>query len=298
MKPIVEEIQAILKLVIDSAKLILAIGVVLVFVYCFSEGFSITGLSISDVFLFTYVAFSFSAIYTIGIIFGGFTTLWFINGLAWLFNRRKNKKSEAIVYPLLTGYNTVSLFLFVLAVAAGILLKVDPVGRLNADYSTAIFYFISTGFFVCLIFGIRITEPENALSKKMGVLIVLLVAIAYIVLIHPALLNLTMSQMGIRSKSSDVILLDSESYKKTISVAKLYGIPVKACQIPGQSTWVVEHLNVIWNFFGDKSYLEIFQVNQNTGNIFKSRQFFVPKTGVDIIRGGNQDLRCPMSDIK
>lgn len=294
-----EKITAPLKLAIDSSKVILAVGISLVFLYCFTEGFAISGLTISDIFLFSYVAFSFTLLYVIGFFLGGCALVWSVNLLAWLLNGRK-KDGNAVVHPWLKGWwNTIcSLALFVVFVLFGLVNTFTHATTSNADYWSWIGYFLLVGFFACLMLGInsRVVKNDPPLIKKW--LFVLLISISFLLLVRPHLLNLTMSQMGIRSKTSDVILLDSESYQKTISVAKLHHILTRACQIPEQSTWIVENLSVVWYGFGDKGYLEISQVNPVTGKRDNIRQFSVPKTGVEMIRGGSQYLKCQWFEIK
>lgn len=300
MKFDLETIKAILKLAIDSAKVFLAAGVIIVFFYCFAEGFSITGLSISDVFLFTFVAFSFGAIYGIGVLFGTVAAIWFVNLLAWLQNTRKNRKHEVILRPAIKGLfmSGFSFAFFLLMVAAGFFLKFDPAVKYYSDYWSAIAYFVAVGIVTCLMFGITFTVADKGPTRRQAVYAVALVALCYLSILHPKLLNLTLGQMGIRSKPSDVVLLDNENYQKTISIAKLHNIPMKSCQVPGQSIWVIENLNVVWNAFGDKSYIEIYQVDLNTEAFRNFKQFFVSKTGIEMIRGGRENWSCKFTEVK
>lgn len=295
--------QSMLKVVIDSAKLVFAVGFLLLFAYCFFEGFIQAGIAIGDVFLFAYIAFSFSVIYSVGLVYGALSSVWLIHLIAWASNRKEKKVGVTVLHSAIRDkwLPYFSFFVFLL-----VIVPVSIAGMNSPDVESDLHPWIifgtlwACGFFILALFAVshagKVADKD---SVSLKIRIAVAVAIGLLIAAHPPLLNLTMEQIGIRSKVSDIVTVDEISYKKVISVAKLKRVSLKSCQLDGQSLWVIKDLKVVWNGFGEKSFIEFANLDRKTNKWGADNitQLSVAKGGIDIVRGASRPLTCNWMNV-
>jgi len=289
VKELFEHTKAFLSTLFDLPKVMFAVGVAVIFTYCFSESISLSGVTFSDALPFFYVAFSFSLILTIGIAFGSYSSIVIFRSLVWI-GRRFLPTVSVTYHPLIDGKTPVIFSTIVLA-----MLTFIPIGMKTPaenNYWGTLLFFLIVGFFVLMLFlSESSAEQPMPKLKKFGVLFI--VTIAGLVIYRPTLIDMTMSNVEIRTQSSDYVLLDTKNYEFALALSHSFGLPFLACKIGDTGKWSTRDLRIIWHGIGDKTFVK-FTPSTDANKFLPGINSLYPlnRAGIDILRGAGNVLMC------
>ena len=283
-----EYLKLCLAILLDLAKVMFAAGATIIFTYCFSESISPSGVKLTDAFPFFYVAFSFSIILIVGVIFGTYSVISILRSLIWIAQRFKSKVTITH-HPIVDGKLPIAYSLILLTIFTILPLQLKMPPEINY-WGTLLFFFI-VGFFVLILFLSKSgLEQPITRAVKLGVLFV--VTIFGLIVYHPTLMNITMGNIGMRSQPSDYILLDEKNYEFSAALANSLDLPFKACKIGETGKWVTHDLQIIWHGIGDKTFVR-FAPHGDTKKLPGINSLYpLNRVGLDILRTTGNNSLC------
>ncbi|WP_261527635.1 hypothetical protein [Burkholderia multivorans] len=90
--------------------------------------------------------------------------------------------------------------------------------------------------------------------------------------VHPELLDLTMTIIGIRSEPAALIVVDNEEHTRLEQLAKQNGLDVRFCALSATDSWATRDARAVWHNIGSTSYIRL----------------------LDRATGGERNLRVPI----
>ncbi|TDQ83483.1 hypothetical protein [Paraburkholderia silvatlantica] len=267
---------------------ILIIGGFVVVSYCWSEGFLPDGISFGDAFLLGYASFSFAVILVIGALFGSTCAFWLVAAILWIGNRYRKKRglAEAEFRDQFKGkFNLCMSVVVTIPLAAVVIMLPGPIDM--HLQGTAAFFFL-LGFAGLCFFGVKAPQRQPMGLKVASWVGFLLVVVAMIGT-RPALLNISMGMVGIRSLPSNLVAIGDSEYGQLSQVAKINNLNIKFCRLQETQQWGTFDARAVWNGIGTTSYVRLMDENSKGG-----RTVLVPvkKDGVEVLRGDNMRFVC------
>ncbi|MFM0414373.1 hypothetical protein [Paraburkholderia aromaticivorans] len=267
---------------------ILTIGGLVVISYCWSEGFLPDGLSFGDAFLLGYASFSFAVILVVGALFGALCALWLVTSLVWAGNRYRRKKGlpEAEMRTQVRGAFYVCLSVIATAGLATLVIMLP--GPIDMHFRGTAGFFFLVGFAGLCLMGVKAPQRQPVTLIVAGWIGCLLVTVAMIGT-RPALLNISMGMVGIRSLPAHLVAVGDAEHDQLAQVAKINNLSVKFCQLPETKQWATFDARTVWNGVGTTAYIRL--MDKSTGG---SRTVLVPvkRDGVEVLRGENLRFVC------
>ena len=267
---------------------ILTIGGLVVISYCWSEGFLPDGISFGDAFLLGYASFSFVVILAVGALFGALCALWLVTGIVWVGNwyRRKKSLPEAEMRPQVSGKFYVCLS--VITTASLVTLVIMLPGPIDMHLRGTAGFFFLVGFAGLCFMGVKAPQRQPTTLMVAGWIGCLLVVVALIGT-RPALLNISMGMVGIRSLPAHLVAVGDAEHDQLAQVAKINNLTVKFCQLPDTKQWATFDARAVWNGIGNTAYIRL--MDKGTAGL---RTVLVPvkKDGVEVLRGENLRFVC------
>ena len=271
-------------------KVVLMIGVCVLFFYFLSEQIAPDGLSLGDALLLIMAALGFAVVMLIGIIYGltaGVAIVQLIiTGSNWF--KKENKVS---LMPLWQGK-----FMIGISVAVLVLLVVFVIVGMHAGVSgdmkleKTVLCFLSIGILLlCSIF----IEREGVTPRSLGANLVIgtLAIVTPLLLFHPAVVNITMIVLGVRSPPGSLIVIDNSIYPRIEEVLKKSGFNVHFCQLPSSNAWGTTDARVVWNAGGETSFISFID-RSSTEQTQYTMSTPVPKASLHVFRPGHWKLVC------
>lgn len=232
----------------------LAIGGLVLFTYLGGEGIFPRGLSLGDSLLLIYAASMFGFIMLVGISFGAAFSYWLLFLIVEVMERiQKNKSDGMTIHPAIKGWGFVvtSLFMFLLFALGFYYSSLSG----SPENFSVFAYFFAVGISLLFFWGVRRKGEGGAVKNKLSIFF--LIIIMLILSLKPALSNLTMTAIGLRSSSGELVALNFEDKEKVIAVAALHGLKVSFCGIANTGLYGTLNLLVIWHRVGETSYVRV-----------------------------------------
>ncbi|HKT29464.1 hypothetical protein [Dyella sp.] len=260
--------------------IIAASGVLIVFFYCYTEHIIPDGMSFGDVIFLIFMALGFGALFVFGVFYGLVVAFAPWRGLLWLVNktRRDPAASPWKIPPFLDGgvFMVVSLLCLILFLLSGIESKASP----DARWLGTLSYFALCGFLLLVIFGAN-HPSKYRLSVRLSMAIVIAIFLGLLPLTKPALLNITMTSLGIRSQQGALVLVSKDDYDRLTDLATQNGFIIDLFQFPHSSQWGMRGARVIWHGIGSTSYVRLMDKNSNDE---RALLVPIPRADLEVIR--------------
>lgn len=233
----------------------LTAGGLIILLYLATERIFPRGLTFGDSLLLVYSATMFGIVMLIGTLLGAAAIYWlfFLVTTALIScQKRRGTSADFEIHPAIKSnlFAAVSFF-FTSLIIFTIYLK-RPLS--NPEYILTLVYFLATGIFLLAIFGIK---SKNKLTLKTKSIFFVVMATAFMALTKPALLNITMIAIGVRSWPGELVTVDEEDKKKIEGISRLHGLTVDFCDIAGTNLQGTKDLEVVWHHIGEVSYVRI-----------------------------------------
>ncbi|MCO4855948.1 hypothetical protein MKD49_05555 [Herbaspirillum sp. WGmk3] len=282
-----EKIKKILDIVVLISGFGAAFGGILVFLYCFTEGFVLRNLSLSDTFILFYALFVFTTIFIIGFFYGTFCIVWFARGMQ-LLARKFGKTPQTFVSPELGswGLAITSLFGFTLFVILPILgepLKME-------EYLHIVAFFCINGLFFTVLF--LSTHSTNQMERSKRIIVQSTILVSTIFIFKPALLSMSFTAVGLRSNAGDVLIMDEATQKELAGYFNDLGRRWKACpEITGRH-WITKDVRAVWHGIGDVSYVRLYGAPENGTTRRSEPLVSIGSSGIKLMRETKDPSIC------
>jgi MFS family permease len=264
-----------LKIIVGLVQTIsIVTGVLIAFFYCVGEKIVPSGLSLGDVFfIIIIIALGFGTVMIVGSIYGVVAALLPVRCVFWLVRRLDRKSNHQLeVIPSFQGKFAGVVSFFILLIFLMLIYAAHIKDGRDFSAARTFGFFPIFGVFLLLLFCTRWPgEQVSALLPRIGLATVLLGGI--IATVHPALLNLTMTTIGIRSASNALIVVGNAEHTRLEEFAKQNSLDIRFCPLPGSDSWGTRDVRAIWHGIGATSYVQL----------------------LDRATGGQRNLRVPVS---
>jgi OOP family OmpA-OmpF porin len=261
-----------------TVKLIIALGVIVVFSYCaFQINFFPTGLTIGDSLVFIFIALGFGVFYLFWLLLA-YTAVY---SLAYFkINKSKFFSSESLLMFFLGIFIIVLLGIYIYWVG-------DFMSILAPLMSGALLI-ITTSFWNTEKGSL--SDEEYSTKKKrrvqvgiFAVLIVPLIAVSAI----SEFVNGSIRILGIQQKHKSIVL-DKNNFKVIQDVAKELNLPIYGCVTNGKQSNIVHNFNILWHGLGERSLVEVLIPKEGT---------WQPAVRVELDRTGTKVLQILDKDL-
>lgn len=283
-KELLEQLKEIISI---GRTTVVVIGVLVLFFYCISERVMPDGLSLGDALLLILIALGFGIIVLVGTLYGAITTLWFVQLLVSGVNRLKPAAPPTTLRPALRGFQIVSVLCCVIFVIAGFA-SYSVGGSIGWQVLRTILFFPLVGFVLLLVFGV--TNPASKLpGLRWSLGFAVLIFLSGMIATKPALLDLTMITMGIRSSPGALIVVSDSDHERLDELARQSGLTLEFCQLPRSSQWGTRDARAIWHGIGSTSWIKLLDRDTDGKD---SLLVPIPRTSLEVIRPENVSLTC------
>jgi len=273
-------------------KLTLAVGTLVLLLYCAAEGVMPDGTSAGGVLLLVFAVLGFGFVLTVGSAYGALSMLWALRILIAGGNRLLIKRGKptasmrpALMSPgLATAISPICFAVF--ASGAGLAWFHG-----NSRAIGIVSFFMITGFLLLCFFGTN-SPKESRIQWRLvftGIGSALFVALSAV---NPHLLDVTMGMLGIRALPNDAVIVAKTDRDNLVAWTKLHGITLRSCAIDGTDQWVIQNGIAVWHGLGSTSYVRI---QEGPESLDKSVLVPVPSNGLTVLRQRNAGYRCPSS---
>ena len=110
-----------------------------------------------------------------------------------------------------------------------------------------------------------------------------------IFVLHPALSEITMTALGVRSVPGSLVLLSNEDHQKLDEIAKNSGLVINFCQLPSSGKWATTDVRVVWHGIGTTSYIRL--LDHASGGEY-ALAVSMPKSSIEIVNPARIKLLC------
>ncbi|MBJ9616333.1 hypothetical protein KTE49_11565 [Burkholderia multivorans] len=263
-----ESVKLIANLV--QASIVVA-GILIAFFYCTGERITPSGLSLGDVFSLVIITLGFGTVMVVGCGYGMLATIFPLQCLIWVIERRNRQPAQRIeMISALQGKGPALMSIFLLALFLLLIYELHAAAP-GFNASRTLSFFPIVGFF--LNFALCTRWPA-ALSHTRLSRIALAIALMGMIMgcVHPELLDLTMTIIGIRSEPAALIVVDNEEHTRLEQLAKQNGLDVRFCALSASDSWATRDARAVWHNIGSTSYIRL----------------------LDRATGGERNLRVPI----
>jgi hypothetical protein len=271
-----------------AQKAILVVGVWILFCYCLSEQIMPDGLSIGDAMTLIMVALSFGVVMTVGIAYGMFAALAPVQFMLAIVNaiKKENKPSFTTLWrgKIMTSMSV----MFLLLIALLVLMSMSTGTASDMKFGRTVGCFIVIGMMLLCFFAVK-RDDDKPRGLAWNLTLGALAIFAPILTIHPAVMNITMTALGIRSAAGSLIVIDASQYPKIDEVLTQSGLNVHFCQLPKSGNWATTDARVVWHGVGNTSYVA-FLDRPSAGQHTIATP--IPKNSLQVIRPGHWEFDC------
>jgi OOP family OmpA-OmpF porin len=261
-----------------TVKLIIALGVIVVFSYCaFQINFFPTGLTIGDSLVFIFIALGFGVFYLFWLLLA-YTAVY---SLAYF---KINKSAFCSSESLLMFF----LGIFIIALLGIYIYWVGDFMSILAPLMSGSLLIITTSFWNTE--KGTLSDEEYSTKKKrriqigiFAVLIVPLIAVSAI----SEFVNGSIRILGIQQKHKSIVL-DKNNFKVIQDVAKELNLPIYGCVTNGKQSNIVHNFNILWHGLGERSLVEV---------LIPKEGAWQPAVRVELDRTGTKVLQILDKDL-
>lgn len=270
-------------------KAVLLLGGLILVAYCYFESIVPEGLSLGDAFFLASAAFSFTCIALIGIGFGAFSALWALKLVVVANNFRLKRRGEppaASLHRAVDNGSTVFMSLVVaLAFASTLIFLRDqsPDARMHA---TLLFFAAAGAIAGILLLIVPTKAPRPGIRLTVSFLAMTLFGL--LVATRPALLNLAMVNLGVRSAPGQVVVFSDAEHTQLAAIATASGVKVQFCKLPSTDKWGTRDARAVWHGVGGSSYIRLFDEANGSRDVLVRAN----RADVEVIRGERTGFDC------
>ncbi|KWO52351.1 hypothetical protein [Burkholderia ubonensis] len=236
---------------------VIVIGILVSFLYCAAETITPSGLSLGDVFSIVIITLGFGIVVMLGSAYGMFAAVFPLQCLLWLAEHRNRQPIQRIeIIPSLQGKWTAFMSASLLAIFLLLIYAVH--GKNLPDFSAArtFGFFPILGFF--LLFILCTSWPSGRTPAPLHrAFLATVITVAVTIVVRPALLDFTMTVIGIRSAPSELIVVNKAEHARLEELAKQNSLDIRFCALPGSDSWATRDARAIWHNIGSKSYIRL-----------------------------------------
>lgn len=271
-----------------SQKAILAVGVWILFCYCLSERIMPDGLSLGDAMILIMIALGFGVVMILGVGYGMIAALAPAKLILSVANAiKKGKKSSFTAFwrdKVMTSMSIVFIFLLGVLVLSGMSTRSASDMKLGQTVGC----FVTIGLLLLWLFALKY-EDEKPRSLTWNLFLGALVIVTPVVMLRPALMDITMSGFGIRSVPGSLIVIDAADYPKIEEVITQSGLNAHFCRLSKSGNWATTDARVVWHGVGITSFVS-FRDRSSAGQ--HTISIPVPKASLQVIRPEHWTFDC------
>jgi MFS family permease len=271
-------------------KLILSLGVFVLFCYCFSEQIMPDGLSLGDAVVLIMAALSFGLVMLVGTVYGMTAGVCIVQAMVLIANalKKENKVSLAKMWQgkSMMVMSIILLIVLVLFVVVGHYM--NAAGDMKLEQT--VLCFIAIGMLLICALGIK-REEEKPRTLTANIFIGALVTFTPLLVFHPAVMNITMITLGIRSVPGSLIVVDASAYPKVQEVIERSGLNINFCRLQGSGSWATTDARAVWHGVGATSFVSFMEPSPE-GAPVKSVSTYIPKDSLHVFRPSNEKFSC------
>lgn len=234
-------------------KLVIGIGVAVVFSYCaFSINFFPVGLTLGDSLVFLFIALGFGVFYLLWLALGYFI----LYSIAYPFTEKLGKNDSARFLTFFLG----GIFLFMLSWFS---YSIHDWGYVIAPLVSGAILLITTFFWNPAPAGSSVQDIQE--RKKTRVVIILLAVFIVPLIGMKAVSRIVDSSFGLFGiNQKNVSLVLSEKNHAIVSgVASGLEVPLFGCELVKGSTRIIDNVNVLWHGIGDIILIDLLRPDEN-----------------------------------
>jgi OOP family OmpA-OmpF porin len=236
-------------------KLVITIGIVVVFSYCaFSINFFPKGLTLGDSLVFIFIALGFGIFYIFWLALG-YLTLY---GLFYPFTLKLGKNDDlgSKVLMFIVGlifFGFLLLFYF----------STNDFRSVIAPLASGLIILIATFFWNTQPEGLNPEELEKRERARVGIILIAFFIAPLIGMTAVSqIIDSSFRVFGINQKNVSLVLSES-NYKIVNGTAKGLDIPIFGCELEKETTRIVHNVNMLWHGIGDKSLIVLLSPDNN-----------------------------------
>jgi hypothetical protein len=249
---------------------------------------------IVDAYLLASTCFALFVLAIIGLGYGAFSALWIVRSLVAIRNWRLRRKGEVADFTLYSNFDgrfMIFMSFLVWLPFAWLLIRADgaPDMRLHGTLG----YFMLAGFLLVLFFGVC-SSTNRPQSPRLRASLIAMLLFSSLAVTRPALLNMTMGTLGIRSLPNQLVAMSDADHIQLAQVARLNNLKVSFCKLPDTNQWGSLDVRAIWYDVGNTSFVRIYD-SSSEGR----RSVVVPldRKSVEVIRGENVRFTCAATNV-
>ncbi|MDC6180467.1 hypothetical protein C2I33_20730 [Ralstonia solanacearum] len=210
-----------------------------------------------DVFFIVMITIGFGVVMAVGTLYGMLAALLPLKAMLCLAEHRDRQPGHRVqLIPGLQGKGTNMLSAFLLAVFLLLIFAMLEKGTSNSSAARTFAFFPILGFFLLFMFGTR-WPTGQVLAPLSRALLAVVLTVAVVGAVHPALLDFTMTIVGIRSEPSAVIVVNKAEHVRLEELAHQNGMDVHFCALPNADSWATRDARAIWHNIGERSYIRL-----------------------------------------
>lgn len=286
VKSLIDVIQASFA---TAWKAVLILGGAILVAYCYFESIVPEGLSLGDAFILASAAFSFTCIAVLGVSFGVFAALWALKLLVLANNFRLKRRGQppgSSLHPVVDNRSTVFMsFLVALPLAYLLIFVRDqaPDARMHAT----LMFFAAVGAITAILLLIVPAKAQRS-NHRLTVSFLAMAVFGILVATRPAILNLAMVNLGVRSAPGQVVIFSDAEHTQLAAFAAASGVKVQFCKLPTTDKWGTRDARAVWHGVGGSSYVRLFDETNATRDVLVRAN----RADVEVLRGERTGFSC------
>jgi hypothetical protein len=271
-------------------KAVLLLGGLIVVAYCYLESIVPEGLSLSDAFFLASAAFSLTCIALIGVGFCAFATVWAIKFLVIGINFRLKRRGQLPTHSLHSAFDngsTVFMSFLVALPLAYLLIFVRDQAPDTRMHATLIFFTAVGAIAAILLLIVPATTRER--NVRLSLSFLAMTVFAALVVTRPAILNLAMVNLGVRSAPGQIVLFSDAEHTQLAAIASANDVKVQFCKLSDTDKWGTRNARAVWHGVGGSSYVRLFDENDASRNVLVRAN----RADVEVLRAERTRFNCP-----
>ena len=271
-------------------KVVLVIGICVLFFYFLSEQIAPDNLSLGDAFLLIMAALGFGIVMLVGIIYGLVGSIAIVQLMIVIVNWLKKVNKVSLV-PLWQGKLMIWISIIFLLLTTILVVMGERSGTASdMKLEQTVLCFLAIGILLLgSVFLKREGEEPRGLTANFVLAVVMIVT--PLLVFHPAVMNITMVVLGVRSSPGSLVVIDNSAYPGIEEVLKESGFNIRFCQLPSSNAWGTTDARVVWNGGGETSFVNFIDPS-STDQTQYTMSIPIPKASLHVFRPWHWKMVC------
>jgi len=157
----------------------------------------------------------------------------------------------------------------------------------DARMHETLMFFAAVGAITAILLLIVPAKAQRS-NLRVTVSFLAMAVFGMLVATRPAILNLAMVNLGVRSAPGQVVIFSDAEHTHLAGIAAAHGLKVQFCKLPTTDVWGTRDARAVWHGVGGSSYIRLFD------EIDAGRDVLVraDRADVEVLRGERTSFSC------